>query len=123
MLVGAGVEAGRGLDEVGAGGDGGLGRVPDLRLGERVGLEDDLDRDAGGVAGVDHGAEVVLDGVEVAAADASVVGDDVDLVHAGVEDVVGLRDAGRRRGAAEREVDDDADSGARVSAERVRDPD
>ena len=62
------LEAGRGLDEVGAGGDGGLGRRADLVIGQRVRLQDGLDDDALGVAQLDDGPEVLGDTLDLATA-------------------------------------------------------
>lgn len=86
-LLAAGVEAGGRLDEVGAGVYGAAGAALDLLGGEGVGLDDDLHHDALGVAGIHHGADVLGDVVQVARAQAAVVGHDIQVL-----DVIAVHD-------------------------------
>ena len=119
VLEVAGVEAGRRLHEVGPGRDGSLDATAHLRLGQRVGFQDDLHRRLRSVADLDDGPQVALDVVVACPPQEAVGRNDVDFRDPCRHDVARLGDPGGRAGQPEREVDDNTDAGAGARTQRL----
>jgi hypothetical protein len=122
-----GGEAGAGLEEVGAGGEGKLGGAKLLFEGEEAGFEDDFYDGAGGVGDLNDAVDVLANGLIVRGLrgfEQADVEDHVDVMGTVFEHVRGLFALGDGERCAEREADDDADgdAGALEGSGGERDP-